>query len=152
MPLAAKIWQRIEVVDDQGATVFRSGPSLYDQPQIVAATLGKSFPFDTIVADDYTRLTLWSAGDGGLASFDFCYIISDKDLLLELTEDVSGTPLYSVLPLRANVGMVLGYDDIANVITVNNSATTMDVVDRIAVQRNAADAVGDARVRGILIA
>lgn len=99
------------------------------------------------VADDYTKVTLWTTGDSGCTDFDALVVLSDADVLLELVEDYAGTPLYSTVKVLADIPLVLSSDDVMNVVATNNSQSTTDVIDQINVQNNVADAQGDAKVK-----
>lgn len=123
--------------DEAAKTISAAGNELYR----VTAT----------VADNYTRITLWENGDGGLDDFDALVFISDKAVLLELVEDRAGTPLYSAFSIAANIPFVLSTDDIMNVVAVNESVSTTDTIDGIYCQNNVADAAGDASVTLLLV-
>ena len=147
MAYTVKIWSRIEVVGPDGNVIEAIGLRPTDPPVKVNAAGQERFVVEATVADNYTVVNLWTAGDGGVADFDVLVLVSDKDILLELVEDYATTPLYSTVTVTANVPFVLAADDVVNVATATTVSTTSDVIDQINVQRNVADAAGDAQVK-----
>jgi hypothetical protein len=99
---------------------------------------------------DFQRQVIWQDGDGGLDDFDVLVMTSDADVLLELTIDRAGTPVYAVLGILADVPFYLTTDDFISAITVDGTETTVDQIDQIAVQNNSATA-NTATVRVLLI-
>lgn len=70
---------------------------------------------------------------GAPADFDFLYVISTQDIMLELTTDINGTvgdELYTV-PLLANVPFILARDDSYAGYTAGFAAGTLDTIERI---------------------
>lgn len=119
---------------------------------------GEFFECRKVVADDYNVETLWTTGDGGLATFDFLWFETDADVLLELRNDDT-TDEFAVIEVKAGVPFVLAADDLlandagASDLTdgAQTAAADIDQIDRIAVQNNVANDAGDATVRLILI-
>lgn len=99
--------------------------------------------------DAYNRQVLWESGDGGISDFDVLAFYSDAAVLLELTIDRAVTPEYATLNIAAGVPLILSTDDLLAAITVDNTVTTMDQIDQIAVQNNAV--TGSANVRLLLL-
>lgn len=112
---------------------------------------GSKYEVITTVADNYGRELLWQNGDGNVDDFDVLVVESTEDVLLELTIDRAGTPAYATLGVLADVPMILTSDDLIDAITTNESETTVDQIDQIAVQNNQADGEGDATVRLTLL-
>lgn len=96
--------------------------------------------------DDFNRHVLWENGDGGIDDFDVLALYSDAAVLLELTIDRAGTPKYATLGIAAGVPLILSTDDLLSAITVDGTATTVDQIDRIAVQNNVALATANVRL------
>jgi len=118
--------------------------------------------FDTgavTIADNYTRDTLWETGDGGLDGFDMLLFISTYDVFIELTNTTPATDENVVLFVAANIPLILPSRYIAGYASgtsrLDGSAMVEDTdfgdITAIRVQRNAADAAGDASVRLVLI-
>lgn len=102
------------------------------------------------VADNYGTATLWTTGDGGLTTFTHGFILSDQDLVVELRTD-NGTPEYASIFVKANVLTFIPAKTSGNTTETLDGAilvdgTDFDDVDRIEVQRDVADAIGDATV------
>jgi hypothetical protein len=107
-----------------------------------------------IVADNYGTVTLWTTTDGGLTTFTHGWIFSDQDVVVELrTDNVS--PEYASIFVKANVLTAITAKTSGNTTETLDGAilvdgTDFDDVDRIEVQRDVADAIGDATVDLIL--
>lgn len=111
-----------------------------------------------IVADDYIDEVLWTTGDGNLDTFELLWFLSDADVFIEL-RNTQATDEFILLEVKANVPLILTSDDIAGYDTATRfddavlvEATDFDQCDQITVQRNAADAAGDATVHLVLFA
>lgn len=105
----------------------------------------------TTVADNYGTKTLWTTGDGGITTFSFGLIISTQDLWVAFRNDDSGTPEYVKIFIKANVPTFIPAKAGGNTTESLDGAVLVDNtdyadVDRIEVQRDAADGVGDAVV------
>lgn len=105
--------------------------------------------------DNFNSKTLWEAGDGGLDDFDFLWLLSDADVLLELRND-AGTPEFMVVQVKANSPYKLRSTEfLANTtgMGADGSATTLATCDQIKVKNNATGAVATttANVRLILV-
>ena len=149
MPLTARRFGPwVEVTNDFGDTCAY-GNRDSEAPQDIILT-GEKFETTTIVADDFTRIVLWQDGDAGVAAFDLALFETTADILIELAIDRAGTPTYGVLTVEANRPLCLTSDEMVNAVLTDGSATTMDLIDQIAVKRNVADGVGDATVHMVL--
>jgi len=102
------------------------------------------------VADNFGTKIPWTTLDGGLTAYAFGLIISDQDLFVELRNTV-GTPQFALVKVKAGVPTFI--PGIVGATTTEKldgavlvSGTDFQVVDRIEVQRDAADGVGDATV------
>lgn len=103
------------------------------------------------VADNFGTATPWTTGDGGLTTFSFGLILSNQDVWVELRNDDSGVPEFVQLFVKANVPTFLPAkvgggttERLDGAVLVDN--TDYADVNRIEVQRDAADGVGDATV------
>lgn len=118
--------------------------------------------FDTgsqVIADNFGNATIWQTTQGGLAGFDHLLFWCDVDVFLELANTtpnpderaiifVPGGTLVS-LPSRYIAGYASNTSrlDGANMV----EATDYDDILEIRIQRDEADAVGDATYRLVLI-
>ena len=105
---------------------------------------------DVTVADNYGTALLWTSGDGGMTSYSHGWVYSDKDVVIELRSD-NGTAEFVLMFVEADVLTALpaeiGGDtteSLDGAILVDG--TDHDTVDRVEVQNNVADAIGDASV------
>ena len=119
-----------------------------DEPLQVSVD-GDKYDIDTTVAGNYIRQVIWQDGDGGLVDFDILAVESDKDCFLELTIDRAGTPAYATFKILADVPQIFTTDDLLVAITVNETQTTPDQIDQIAVQSD--EATDDTSIRVLLI-
>lgn len=146
----ARLWGPWTEVTSNNGRVRGYGSKMTDAPKSISLSQ-EAYHTTATVADNYTKVTLWQNGDGGLDTFDVLLFESDADVLLELVEDRTGSPLYSTINVTANNPVRLTADDIVNVASSSGGATTTDVIDEISVQRNVADGVGDANVELVLL-
>ena len=146
MSATVKIYTHLSV--DLGGELLEIGSRTTPQEVTIA---GSKYGLITTVADNYGRELLWQNGDGNIDDFDILAITSTEDVLLELTIDRAGTPSYATIGITANVPFIMSKDDLIDAITVNETETTVDQIDQIAVQNNQADEAGDATVRLILL-
>ena len=118
----------------------------------VARTMGGTlYEVVATVADDYAVETLWDTGYGNLDNWDFLFILSDEDVLLELSYDRAGaSEVICVIKVTANVPMMINGDAIYGTALVAAGAVTTVACDQIRVMNNQADAAGDATVRLVL--
>lgn len=112
----------------------------------------------TIVADDYEDEVLWTIGDGNLDTFELLWFKSDADVFIEL-RNTQATDEFILIEVKAGVPLILTSDDIAGYDTATRfddaaliRATDFETCDRITVQRNVADAAGDAVCHLVLFA
>jgi len=125
--------------------------------QSISLSSGQQYTVEgKTIADDYGEDVLWATGDGGLDTFTHGFIKSDQDVFVELQTD-NATPEYILLEVKANVLTPLpgkaGGDDTESIDGSDLvDGTDYDDVDQIRVQRNAADAQGDATVSLYLFA
>ena len=124
-----------------------------DVEQTERDVTGNRYDVSEVVPDEYGVVTLWEQGDGGITNFDFGYIETDQDCLVELHDASSGISV--VRPLKAGVPWYIHNEKVKaaanDILTDQTQTTSFDKVDRIKVQRNVADNEGDARVRFVLI-
>lgn len=102
--------------------------------------------------DDYLDEVLWTTGDGNFDTFELLWFVSDADVFLEL-RNTQATDEFILIEIKADVPLILTSDDIAGYDTATRfddaaliEATDWDQCDQITVQRNVADAAGDATV------
>lgn len=116
-------------------------------PEEVLVTNGQVFSSENIViADNYTATVLWSTADGGVSDFLWGVLISDSDVLIQIKNGL-GTPEYLVESVLANVPFYFGYSTrgrTTSSLTTGVQTTGLGSTTEIKVQRNVADAVGDA--------
>lgn len=146
----ARLWGPWTEVTSNNGRVRGYGNKMTEAPKTIALT-EETYHTTAVVTDNYTKVTLWQNGDGGMSTFDILLFSSDQDVLLELVEDRAGTPLYSTINVTANNPIRLTADDIVNVVSTDGAQTTTDVIDEISVQRNAADSTADANVELVLL-
>ena len=129
-------------------------------PVSISLTTGLVHETRTVVEDNYAAEVLWTTGDGNLDTFELLWFTSDADVLLEL-RNTAATDEFALIEVKANVPFVLNSDDMratASGTTVigdgsgSGTITTLKQVDQITVQRNVADAAGDATVHLVLAA
>jgi len=120
-------------------------------------TNGRKYEAIVQIADDYTADTIWETGDGGMATFEVLLLYSDNAIVLELRSDVAGDE-FVLLKLQGGVWHMLTTDDIGGYPTATRldgavlvEDTDFAQVDQINVQRDVADAIGDAEVHLILL-
>jgi hypothetical protein len=109
-------------------------------------TNGEFYEAAAIVADGYTEVALWDTTEGGLATFNYALIYSDKDI----TVQVSDGSVDNVFSVPAGLVMAFGGKTIT---TFGGSASedTMTDLDNITAKRNVADGSGDAFVNLMLV-
>jgi len=113
---------------------------------------GGIYEVTAVVADDYAVELLWDTGYGNLDNWDWLYILSDEDVILELTYDRAGAgEVVCCIKVTANVPMMINGDAIYGTALTAGSTTTTVACDQIRVKNNQADAAGDATVRLVLI-
>lgn len=127
-------------------------------PVTFTVTDGLIYETRAVVADNYLDEVLWTTGDGNLDTFELLWFKSDADVFIEL-RNTQATDEFILLEVKANVPLILTSDDIAGFQTATRfddavlvEATDFDQCDRITVQRNVADAAGDATVHLVLMA
>lgn len=127
-------------------------------PVTFTVTDGLIHEVRAIVADNYLDEVLWTTGDGNFDTFELLFFLSDADVFIEL-RNTQATDEFLLLEVKANVPLILTSDDIAGYQTSTRfddaelvEATDWDQCDRITVQRNVADAAGDATVHLVLMA
>ncbi len=119
-----------------------------------------STPASITVGDDYevlrqeiattTTWDVWAAGSERLGSFSFAWIVSDRDVYLELTVDKDGDNGVEVLAftIEAGVPFALANDTGLANYTVDFAALTADVIDQIRIHNP--DATNAAKVEVLL--
>lgn len=101
-----------------------------------------------LVEDAYNAEVLWEDGDGGLDDYDYLWIESDQDVLLEL-QNTAG-PVRETIKIKANMPWLTTSNEVMNSAIVDETLSTLSTVDKITAQRNVPDGAGDATVRLIL--
>ena len=112
---------------------------------------------NVVVADNYTTVTPWITGGGGLTTFQWGILVSNRDVWIELRNDHTGGVEYEMMEVKANVpafipgkmGVGTGAEFDGAVLVDN---TDFADVDRIRVYNNTPDATGDASVDLFLFA
>ena len=101
-------------------------------------------------------LVIWQTGQGNLDDFELLWFVSDADVFLEL-RNTHSTDEFILIKCVANIPLILSADEIAGYQTSTRiddgqlvEATDWDQCDQITVQRNVADAAGDATVHLVL--
>ncbi len=129
-------------------------------PVSISLTTGLVHEVRAKVEDNYAAEVLWTTGDGNLDTFEFLWFTSDADVLLEL-RNTAATDEFALIEVKADVPFVLNSDDMratATGTTVigdgsgSGTTTTLNQIDQITVQRDVADAAGDALVHLVLAA
>ena len=107
--------------------------------------------------DNYLDEVIWTTGDGNIDNFSLLWFESDIDVFLELRSDM-GTDEFILVEAKAGVPLVLASDDIAGYDTATRfddaelvENTDWAQCDRISVQNNVADAIGDATYHLVLM-
>lgn len=111
------------------------------------------------IVDDYTVKTLWAANQGGLASYSYLIYTSNVDTYLELANVALATDEHLILPCAAHGVLVIpggtmgGYVSNTDRFDGNQliAATDYQTVDQISAYNNAADLIGDATCRLVLV-
>lgn len=121
-------------------------------PTTISFSVGAAYAIENmVIADNYSQATLWQTGQGNVSTFEFGLLLSDVDLWIQLRNDDSGAAEYSLIFVKANLPFYFGAksgagttDRLDGLVLVDN--TDYADVDQIQVQRDVADAVGDATV------
>ncbi len=90
--------------------------------------------------NNYQSQVMWEAADAGIADFDFLFLESDKDVLVEFQSD-NATPAYAVIKVKADIPLILSSDAFlahtdTSQLGADDSAATPDVIDKITVKNN----------------
>ena len=116
----------------------------------ITLTSGGYFRAHKLLADNFTADIFWTKGEGGMDTFTHGFVFSNQDVVVELRTD-KGTAEFVLLFIRANELTPLAVkvggnttESLDGLILVDG--TDFDDVDRIEIQRDVADAVGDATV------
>ena len=100
------------------------------------------------IADKYGVVTLWSSGDAGMTTFTLALAIADRECLIELHDASSNISI--VRPLKKNIPLYIHNSKVkaavGDILTDGSETTSFDNIDRVRVQRNTADASGNALV------
>lgn len=149
MSVTLKLFQSFEI--NVGGEMKEGGSRV--TPVELTLTNGYVYEVRTIVEDNYAEETLWTTGDGNIDTFDFLWLESDIDLLVEFA-DPTETEVFAInvdggTPLVMVHDELLVSDAAATIITGN--AITMKAIEQILAHNNGADAAGDATVRLVLM-
>lgn len=128
-----------------------SGDGNEPTPVTLSLTNGTPTYTEKIIADSYGVDILWTVGEGGRDTFQLAIIVSDKAVFVGRRND-AGTDEFAVDHLHPNIPFIFNDDLYANTTDVLDGAVLVDgtdfnQIDRIEVQRDVADGVGDAKVR-----
>jgi len=145
MSVTLKIRQALEV----GGNVVLGN---LDVSQSITLTDGQVFCVQgKVIADNYTEDSLWTAGEGGADTFTHGFILSDQDLWVQLRNDDTGAVEYVRIFVKANVLTFLPGKCAGNTTDALDGAILVDNTDyadvnKVEVQRDVANAIGDATV------
>lgn len=120
----------------------------------------KVFDVETTVAANYGTATLWTAGNGGISTFDFLLFSSDQDLVIELVNTTPNPDERMLVKCRANSIIVLPSQIMgayaSNTTRLDGAAlvsgTDYNSINQILVQRDAATGQATATCRLMLVA
>ncbi len=111
------------------------------------------------IADAYTAATIWSATNGGLASFSYLLFVADADMWLEIANTTPNPDERALIFVPANAMLILpsayigGYA--SNTSRLDGSAlvaaTDYNAIGEIRVQNNVAAGAGTTTCRLMLI-
>jgi hypothetical protein len=111
------------------------------------------------IADNYGNLVVWSAAQGGLASFSHLIFTATADVILEFANTTPNPDERALMNVAANTMLIIpssvmgGYA--SNTSRLNGAAivsgTGFNTINEIRVQRNVATGVGAATGRLVLI-
>lgn len=125
------VWQAYELTDN-GVQIV--GGSRAASKQITVAGQRKEAEKSLATA---TTWDVWTTGSSEpLTDFDFLWVESDKNVLLELTVDQNngvGTVVFAI-EVQANVPFLLCADDAMANYTANFATGTEDVIDKIRIR------------------
>lgn len=127
-------------------------------PQTVTLTNGTVVEIVDVIADNYGEDVLWTAGGGGLDSFEALMFYADEDVWLEFRTDLGAGAQYIVRKFSGGVWHLWTADDIASAAaSVLDGAVLVDdtdyaQIDQIECHRDEADGQGDATVHLVLLA
>lgn len=152
----AKVIQQVEINPGDGDHIVGSATTMLEY-----TVTGDVYDVTTTVADDYTKVTMWtSTGGSNVADFDIAIIDTNADIVVQL-KTATDTIAYNVtVDATSSKGrLILTADDILcqdddvtpAVLLAAGSSSTLLAVTSIIVKNNAADAAGDATVRLVLI-
>lgn len=108
-------------------------------------TNGEVQVFSATIADAGTQVIMWIANDGAMATFEQMFLISDKDLTIELSDAAESFTLDIKANMMFSIGGTMFADQAASAVD------TMGNIDKITVKRNVADGVGDAFIQMLLV-
>lgn len=141
------LWQEFDV--NVGGEIKKGGSR---NTAVTRTMTGGVYETRTTVADNYAVETLWDTGYGNLDNWNYLFILSNENVLLELSYDRGGASEHiSIVQVTADVPMMINGDAISDVALVAGGAVTTYACDQIRVMNNQAEAAGDATVRLVLI-
>ena len=125
----------------------------------VSPTLGVLFDTLEIIPDDTTVESLWVTGQGGIDTFEYLFFLSDVDVYIELANTTPSPDERLLLFVKGKIPLMLpggkmgGFASDTSRLDGNVlvSATDYNNITAISVQNDAADGVGDATVRLLLL-
>jgi len=129
-----------------------------ETPFTLSLTNGTKHEVVDVIPDDYGQDVLWTAGEGGLDTFEALLFYSDADVWLELRNELTAGAQFIVHKIQGGVWHLLTSLELASAAaTVFDGAVLVDdtdyaQIDRVECYRNVADAAGDATVHLVLLA
>ena len=125
----------------------------------ITPTLGVLFDVGEVIPDDTTAEVLWVTGQGGIDTFEYLFFLSDVDVYVELANVDTSPDERLVLLVRAGIPLVIPSGVMGGFASDTSrldsaalvSGTDYDNVTEISVQNDAADGVGDATIRLLLL-
>lgn len=125
----------------------------------ITPTLGVLFDVTDIIADGYAQDTLWVAGQGGIDTFEYMFLVSNVDVHVEVANTATSPDERLLLLVKANVPLILpggvmgGFASDTSRLdgAVLVSGTDYNSILEIRVQSAVADDAGDATVRLLLL-
>ena len=128
-------------------------------PETLTLTNGTIFRTTDVVADDYGQDVLWTAGEGGMDTFEVMLVKTDADIVLELRTTAAGLNQIAQIAVAAGPWTLISKDKAGGYAAASTvfdgsvlvDGTDYDAIDRIEAYRDVADGQGDATVTLILL-
>ena len=128
-------------------------------PETIDLTNGTIFRTTDVVADNYGQDVLWTAGEGGMDTFEVILVKTDADIVLELRTTAAGLNQIAQIGVAAGPWTLITKDEAGGYVAAATKfdgaalvdGTDYDQVDRVEAYRDAADGQGDATVTIVLL-